>query len=81
MILCFFSCTQESDFDIVEDRGQIACNYIQGWFLVDLFAILPFELMLSGDGVSGSSMVRVIRLGKLGKLIRITKMFKVLKII
>lgn len=64
---------------MIEDRGQIAWNYMTGWLPIDVLAILPFELMFNFEGVNG--MVRVIRMGKLGKLIRVTKIFKVLKVI
>ena len=42
IVLTFFSATQDDDYYIIDDLKTIACNYIQGWFLIDLVAIVPF---------------------------------------
>ena len=31
----------EKAFKLVSDRAQIAKGYLQGWFWIDLFAIIP----------------------------------------
>jgi len=78
LIVTFFACYYEDDFEIIEDLCAIAYHYLTGWFFLDLVSILPFELMMN---FKGNRMVRVVRIGKLVKLIRVSKIFKVLKII
>jgi hypothetical protein len=49
-----------------------------GWFLIDVVAIIPFDLMISADY---NGLVRVARIGKLYKLIKITRLLRILKVI
>ena len=43
IIIIFFSATQDDDFRTNDDRKQIAKDYIFGWLLLDIFAIVPFQ--------------------------------------
>ena len=36
----------DEDFVIIEDRKIIGCNYIKGWFSIDLIAIIPLDLII-----------------------------------
>ena len=42
IIINFNSAYQDDDFKTIEDRKRIALDYIFGWFLLDIFAIIPF---------------------------------------
>ena len=42
ILLTFVSATQDEDFFIVDDHKVLACNYLNGWFFIDLIAIVPF---------------------------------------
>lgn len=58
IIVCFNSALQDDDFKTIDDRKVIALEYISGWFLLDLFAILPLsEIMMafSESGGGGAS--------------------------
>ena len=62
--------------------GRLAYRYLKGWFLMDLFTVLPFDTItmlsptLFGDGcAAGSSGVLVKGI----KLIRIARLFKLLR--
>ena len=79
IFISFFSATQNTEFKTIDSRKKIAKNYLKGWFVVDLLAILPLELILSGQDVN--SLVRVARIGKLYKLIKITRLVRLLKVI
>lgn len=46
IIIIFNTAFYDEDFAIIEDRGTIAKEYLMGWFLIDLVAILPFELLI-----------------------------------
>lgn len=43
--------------EVVSHPGRIAVNYLSGWFLIDLVAAVPFDLLLVNsdtDEVSGA---------------------------
>ena len=48
IIIIFFTAFYSDDFVLIDNLGQIAKDYLRGWFLPDLLAIFPFE-MLSPD--------------------------------
>lgn len=46
----FFSAYQMEDgFEQVDDRKTICINYIKGWFLIDIVAIIPFDIFIHSD--------------------------------
>ena len=62
------------------NRKLISINYLTGWFIIDLFAIIPFDYIMQSQN-DMSSMLRVARVGKLYKLVKLTKLIRVLKIV
>lgn len=46
--------------EVVSNPRSIAINYVKSWFVVDLFAALPFDLLYATDLYSGDIRVRVI---------------------
>ena len=47
-----------SNDEVVSHPGKIAVHYLRGWFLIDLVAAIPFDLLLFGsdtDEVSAPS--------------------------
>lgn len=40
--------------EVVSDSKAIALNYIRSWFVVDLLAALPFDLLYASDVYSGA---------------------------
>ena len=69
----------DEDFQMSEDRSTIACVYLRGWFIIDIGAILPFELFFGGSGMN--DVVRIARIGRLYRLIKLTKLLRVFKIV
>ena len=50
MIESFFFCRYVNKNDeLVSDPLKIAINYLKGWFLIDLVAALPFDLLVAGS--------------------------------
>lgn len=39
--------------EVVSNPRSIAVNYVKSWFVVDLFAALPFDLLYATDLYSG----------------------------
>ena len=82
MIFSFTTAYTDEDFRVIDDRATIAKGYLKSWFLIDLLAILPFELIRRGGGGSGmNDVVRLARIGRLYKLIKLTKLMRVFKIV
>lgn len=90
ILVCFNSALQDDDFKTIDDRKVIACEYVSGWFFLDLFAILPLsDIMVafsSSDGGTASpdnlnQMIRLAKIGRLYKLIKLTKLLRILKIV
>lgn len=50
--------------EVVSNSKAIALNYIRSWFVVDLLAALPFDLLYASDVYSGavSSHCQLIKL-------------------
>ena len=46
IIVVFMSEYYDADMNLIQDHKKIASNYIKGWFLLDIFAIIPFELVI-----------------------------------
>ena len=34
---------------MIEERKEIACTYLKGWFIIDLVAILPLNLLIESE--------------------------------
>lgn len=53
--------------EVVSHPGRIAVHYLSGWFLIDLVAAIPFDLLLVGsdtDEVSDSTCIFTILISK-----------------
>jgi hypothetical protein len=79
ILLIFNTAYYDEDFRIIEDRKAIASNYMQSWFLIDILAIIPFDVIIGGSGING--VVRIARIGRLYKLIKLTRLLRILKIV
>lgn len=73
----FFSAFQNEDLVMIDDRKVICKSYLSSWFLLDMIAIFPFDLLTK---IEGNSIVRVTRIGKLYKLIKVFRMVRLLKV-
>ena len=60
------------------DRREITKRYLMGWFIIDLIAIFPFELILC-QGYA-KNVVRVVRLGRIMRLLRYLKLMRLMKL-
>jgi hypothetical protein len=85
IILSFISAYYTDEYELIEDRWVIARNYIFTWFIIDVLAIIPFELIFSAtSGETSSSnmndMIRLARLGRLYKIVRLLRLFRILKL-
>ena len=74
IMINFNLATYDENMDVIEDRYQIAKNYLSGWFTIDLISIIPFDLLVSsGEGT------RLVRMSRLGRIYRILKLIKLIR--
>jgi len=71
MILNFFFAFYDDHDEVIDDRKKIAMTYIQGWFTIDLFTILPISQILNTTDYG--NLARIARLPKLYRLIKILR--------
>lgn len=48
IVIVFNTAYYDENFKIVEKRSLIARKYLKGWFFIDLFAIIPFDILMGG---------------------------------
>eukprot|EP00746_Dinoflagellata_sp_MGD_P010751 gnl/MRDRNA2_/MRDRNA2_122325_c0_seq1.p1 gnl/MRDRNA2_/MRDRNA2_122325_c0~~gnl/MRDRNA2_/MRDRNA2_122325_c0_seq1.p1 ORF type:complete len:775 (-),score=115.46 gnl/MRDRNA2_/MRDRNA2_122325_c0_seq1:69-2393(-) len=66
----------------IKDRRKIAERYLKGWFVIDLFSILPFDVMgmvMNDPAMNKLKAVRIIRLLRLLKLVRVFRASRIMK--
>uniref|UniRef100_A0A1B6DT39 Potassium voltage-gated channel subfamily H member 8 n=1 Tax=Clastoptera arizonana TaxID=38151 RepID=A0A1B6DT39_9HEMI len=63
--------------EVVSNTSSIALHYLKGWFVMDLLAAIPFDLLYasdlySGEGIeSGQSHIHLLKLTRLLRLARL----------
>ncbi|XP_039746691.1 potassium voltage-gated channel subfamily H member 8-like [Pararge aegeria] len=63
--------------EVVSDFKAIALNYIRSWFIVDLLAALPFDLLYASDVYSGTESTHGnVHLVKLTRLLRLARLLQ-----
>ena len=84
IIVTFNTAFYDQDNDLIDNRHTIAQSYLFGWFPIDLVAIVPFEVLLSGVQGAGDGdlnpLIRIARFGKLYKLVKLIRLVRMLKI-
>lgn len=84
LVLNFFLAYQEDHTkggQWVTNHRQITRRYLQSWFVVDFFSVLPFDLLISFGLLEGASLLRItrtVRLLRLMKLLRIVRASRLL---
>ena len=75
----FNAAYQDEDFNLIDDRKIVSLTYIKSWFFIDLFAIIPFDLVFGAGDFN--DIVRITKIGKMYKLVKLTRLLRVLKIV
>ena len=90
IIVVFFSAYYDENFRIVDKLSTIGCQYLRGWFILDVLAIMPFDMILIGSQENMSSadsnlhvnnMVRIAKFGRISKMIRLTRIMRFVKVL
>jgi hypothetical protein len=81
IIVNFNSAYQDEKGKCIDDRCSIAKEYLAGWFTIDFFSVLPFDVILEASTNGAGKVARVARVGKLYKLVKITRLIRFLKML
>ncbi|XP_035785052.1 potassium voltage-gated channel subfamily H member 7-like isoform X3 [Anopheles albimanus] len=60
--------------EVVSHPGRIAVHYLSGWFLIDLVAAIPFDLLLVGsDTDETTTLIGLLKTARLLRLVRVAR--------
>ena len=79
IIISFFTGYYDDKSSVEPNIRKIALRYLKSWFLFDLIACFPVQLIIE-NSVNYNSLIRVTRFKRLLRLARIAKLFRFIKI-
>jgi len=79
ILVTFLSAYYDRKYVLVDNRFKIAITYLTSWFVVDVIAIVPFNLIFGLKDYG--SLVRFSKVSRLGKLLKMLRMVRLLKIL
>ncbi|PIK47946.1 hypothetical protein BSL78_15194, partial [Apostichopus japonicus] len=60
--------------EVVSHPGKIAVHYFKGWFLIDVVAAIPFDLLLqSAENDQSTTLVGLLKTARLLRLVRVAR--------
>lgn len=60
--------------EVVSHPGRIAVHYFKGWFLIDVVAAIPFDLLLSGSETDETTtLIGLLKTARLLRLVRVAR--------
>ncbi|TFJ95327.1 Potassium voltage-gated channel subfamily H member 6 [Platysternon megacephalum] len=65
IVINFRTTYVNSNEEVVSHPGRIAIHYFKGWFLIDMVAAIPFDLLIFGSGSGSEEVTTVLALGRL----------------
>eukprot|EP00742_Colponemidia_sp_Colp-10_P004514 GILJ01004818.1.p1 GENE.GILJ01004818.1~~GILJ01004818.1.p1 ORF type:complete len:942 (-),score=125.81 GILJ01004818.1:71-2896(-) len=83
ILVTFVSAYIDNAGVIVTEPKRIIQRYLTGWFLLDLIACIPFDVIINGSAGSTGyhNFVRLARLPRLYRLIRLTRVMKMMRVV
>lgn len=80
VVLQFYS-VQSEQGQLITDRREIARRYMQSWFVPDLLAAMPFDLIYLVAGAAGVPLLLVQRIFRVLRIVRILRLFHLAQIL
>lgn len=71
ILVIFNSAFYNANYDLIDKRNEIVQNYISGWFLIDLLAVIPIDVIVDAAS-SVNKLVRVTRVSRLYRLVKLS---------
>ncbi|XP_047356138.1 potassium voltage-gated channel subfamily H member 2 isoform X7 [Vespa velutina] len=74
IIINFRTTFVNSNDEVVSHPGKIAVHYLKGWFIIDLVAAIPFDLLLVGsDTDETTTLIGLLKTARLLRLVRVAR--------
>nr|XP_057941824.1 potassium voltage-gated channel subfamily H member 7-like isoform X2 [Doryrhamphus excisus] len=60
--------------EVVSHPGKLAIHYFKGWFLIDMVAAIPFDLLIFGSGSDETTtLIGLLKTARLLRLVRVAR--------
>ncbi|KAJ8336420.1 hypothetical protein SKAU_G00376400 [Synaphobranchus kaupii] len=59
--------------EVVSQPGRIAVHYFKGWFLIDMVAAIPFDLLIYRSGEETTTLIGLLKTARLLRLVRVAR--------
>ncbi|KAI5618064.1 potassium voltage-gated channel subfamily H member 6-like, partial [Silurus asotus] len=75
IVISFRTTYVDTNDEVVTHPKHIAIHYIKGWFLIDIVAALPFDLLVfkSGSDETTSTLIGLLKTARLLRLVRVAR--------
>ncbi|XP_056599168.1 potassium voltage-gated channel subfamily H member 2a [Triplophysa dalaica] len=73
IVINFRTTYVNSNDEVVSQPGRIAVQYFKGWFLIDMVAAIPFDLLIYRSGEETTTLIGLLKTARLLRLVRVAR--------
>ncbi|KAG8183171.1 hypothetical protein JTE90_013690 [Oedothorax gibbosus] len=74
IVINFRTTYVNSNDEVVSHPGKIALHYLRGWFIIDVVAAIPFDLLLVGkNSDETTTLIGLLKTARLLRLVRVAR--------
>ncbi|KAG1969559.1 potassium voltage-gated channel subfamily H [Pimephales promelas] len=73
IVINFRTTYVNSNDEVVSQPGRIAIYYFKGWFLIDMVAAIPFDLLIYRSGEETTTLIGLLKTARLLRLVRVAR--------
>ncbi|XP_063075188.1 potassium voltage-gated channel subfamily H member 2a isoform X2 [Engraulis encrasicolus] len=73
IVINFRTTYVNSNDEVVSHPVRIAVHYFKGWFLIDLVAAIPFDLLIYRSGEETTTLIGLLKTARLLRLVRVAR--------
>ncbi|XP_062338231.1 potassium voltage-gated channel subfamily H member 2-like [Osmerus eperlanus] len=73
IVINFRTTYVNSNDEVVSQSSRIAVHYFKGWFLIDMVAAIPFDLLIYRSGEETTTLIGLLKTARLLRLVRVAR--------
>ncbi|XP_016128846.1 potassium voltage-gated channel subfamily H member 2-like [Sinocyclocheilus grahami] len=73
IVINFRTTYVNSNEEVVSQPGRIAIHYFKGWFLIDMVAAIPFDLLIYRSVEDTTTLIGLLKTARLLRLVRVAR--------
>ncbi|KAG7256571.1 hypothetical protein CRUP_012677 [Coryphaenoides rupestris] len=73
IVINFRTTYVNSNDEVVSHSARIAVHYFKGWFLIDMVAAIPFDLLIYRSGEETTTLIGLLKTARLLRLVRVAR--------